>query len=364
MLTTRKTRRIAIRTFCAAAALGWAAARPAAAAPTPAPDPFASRLGSSAKSSQAVAPPAARNATPAQPLPFVPKTAVTSAAPAPSQAHGATIHLPPRPADARTGSEFYRSCADVSFEPGKAERERRVFQEVVAGNIPDFLRTFVPVTVQATIDGTAHTATYHVSPDYLAIGSDADHFRIPLSGTMAQQIADHLGCSLITRKVSNDIYNAATVKLEPAPFNPKDYVIHSLDVMYMSNQRIAKARAEDPAPLGALVAGHKKDVVVTARLGQPMKPPPRVAIYGWHQRTGKAIQPLSLVHEVTYHDYSHGIRLLKQEMTINGKPYRVSDVLQDAKLHVLLSDEGAFNSVRYATPVAPPAASAPPNPGS
>ena len=48
---------------------------------------------------------------------------------------------------------------------------------------------------------------------------------------------------------------------------------------------------------GALVAGHKKDVVISAKLaGSPGK----VAIYGWHRTNGTAIQPLHLGHSAAW----------------------------------------------------------------
>ena len=46
-------------------------------------------------------------------------------------------------------------------------------------------------------------------------------------------------------------------------------------------------------PLGTLVAGGKKDVVLTPQLAAK---PGKVAIYGWHRVNGVAIQPLYLGH--------------------------------------------------------------------
>ena len=69
-------------------------------------------------------------------------------------------------------------------------------------------------------------------------------------------------------------------------------------------------------PLGALVSGHKKDVVLTNRL---ITHPGQIAIYGWHRGIGEPIQPLSTVHGAGYADYSHGIRLVSQMAMIDGK---------------------------------------------
>jgi hypothetical protein len=58
---------------------------------------------------------------------------------------------------------------------------------------------------------------------------------------------------------------------------------------------------------GVLLAGHKKDLVLTRKLATR---PNRVAIYGWHQLSGEPIQPVSTVHVAEYADYSHGVRLI------------------------------------------------------
>jgi hypothetical protein len=71
-----------------------------------------------------------------------------------------------------------------------------------------------------------------------------------------------------------------------------------------------------------------------------------VAIYGWHRRDGKPIQPLSTVHEASYADYSHGIRLVSTTVQINGTPRSIYDVLEDPDLAPLLTDEGMIAGAR------------------
>ena len=81
--------------------------------------------------------------------------------------------------------------------------------------------------------------------------------------------------------------------------------------------------------------------------------PNRVVIYGWHQPDGTPIQPLSKVHVNFYADYSHGVRLVLDEMTLDGQPTTVRSVLADPALHVLLSDEGRITAPGYVTPAPP-----------
>jgi len=103
-------------------------------------------------------------------------------------------------------------------------------------------------------------------------------------------------------------------------------------------------RALHPEPAGVLVAGHKKDVVITAALASR---PDKVAIYGWHHLDGRAIQPLYVGHTVRWVDYSHGIRIVQREVEIDGAQRDLTDVLQDETLAPLLSDEGVIARPRY-----------------
>ena len=58
----------------------------------------------------------------------------------------------------------------------------------------------------------------------------------------------------------------------------------------------------------------------------------KVAIYGWQQTNGVAIQPLYLGHTTTWVDYSQCIRLISQTMLVNGEKKSVAEVLTDPKL--------------------------------
>jgi hypothetical protein len=108
------------------------------------------------------------------------------------------------------------------------------------------------------------------------------------------------------------------------------------------NQRIQNQRLALHFPMGELIAGHKKDVVMTNRLipGQG-----RIAIYGWHRLSGVPIQPLSTVHGAGYADYSHGIRLLSDQVLLNGESRLFYEILEDPAMAKVLSDEGVIGQV-------------------
>jgi hypothetical protein len=249
--------------------------------------------------------------------------------------------IPPRPKDVAVGSLFLQQIAPLP----PLEREEAILKEITRGNVPDFLRSLVPIHVEATSkDGMRHTATCFVMPDYLAVGSDADFFRLPMTPMTARAIADAFDCTMITQKISDDVYRQAELKLEPLPLT-KDR--ESVQTFYQHDRLIEAQRLESHQPLGVLIAGIKKDVVITNRLSEK---PERVAIYGWHKIDGAPIQPLTIVHSQMYVDYSHGVRLISRHVIVDGRLTEIAAVLKDAQLCALFSDEGPTDLNRYSRP--------------
>lgn len=222
------------------------------------------------------------------------------------------------------------------------DREAAILAETKAGNVPAFLKNFITVRIDgADAKGVQHTASYEVAPDYFAIGTDADFVRMPLTPMTAQPIADLFKCTLPTRKMVDQIYTAAAVKVAPQPLTENR---EALATFIQHNQIIEGQRAGKT--LGLLVAGIKKDVCITNLLQQQTD---RVAIYGWHQLSGVPIQPLTTVHVNWYVDYSHGIRLVKRQMIVDGQPRDLWDILKDPDLYLLVSDEGTIAVPHYPT---------------
>ena len=246
------------------------------------------------------------------------------------------LDLPQRENDAMTGNEFYHQV----FAVDRIQREELAQNEILKGNVPGFLKKFVKIkTSIKREDGKIIHAYYFVLPDYLSIGSDKDFARIPLTPMTAQFIADSLHCFLPTRKIVNDIYHEAKVKLEPVPM----YAFRDSSVtMYQHNLIIEGQRKMRKG----LIAGIKKDVVITEKLSRDSKPN-RVAIYGWQKLDGKPIQPLYTGHVNWYVDYSHGIRLIYRTIYVNKKPMDYIDVLKDKTLRKLLCDEEFCDCYRY-----------------
>ena len=184
------------------------------------------------------------------------------------------LRLPARPADAIGGSEFARRTSGLSG----ADRDRAVVAELERGNIPSFLGHLAPVKLATHLpDGPTLGATIWVTPDYLAIGSDDDFLYVPLTYHSATMIADRFGSVLPTARMVDAIYEQSAHHLTPAPL-PAGPLMCSNFYLEKHQHRIDEQRSG--LPLGELISGHKKDLVLTNRLRQL---PGRVAIYGWHK---------------------------------------------------------------------------------
>jgi hypothetical protein len=249
--------------------------------------------------------------------------------------------IPPRDPRAPTGSAFIAAINALSRE----EREAAIRREILSGNIPEFLRAFRSVAAEATgPDSVRRVVSFDVMPDYLAIGSDADHVRIPMSPYTAQAFADAFGFVLPTRKMVDATWAAATVHLDPRALT----VDREAPRTFLEHHRIIQSQLDSvAAPRGAVVSGIKKDVVIT---GQLANRPDRVAIYGWHYRSGRPIQNVYVGHVDWYVDYSHGIRPARRMMRVDGVPRTFESILSDSLLSPLLSDEGVMTITRYSKP--------------
>ena len=219
-----------------------------------------------------------------------------------------------------------------------AEREAMITREVLAGNVPSFIRRLTAVDLEVrSRSGAPLSGRVFVTADYLSLGSDDDFVRIPITIRTARKLAKDLGCVLPTPRLVDAIHQAATVHVT-SPTLPPGTRMGSLDYFVFHNQKIEQRRAALGADLGALLSGPKKDVVITRRM---LEVPGRTPIYGWFGGDGHPVQPLSLVHDDRYADYAHGIRLVMRGMTVDGVPRDLLDVLADRELAPLVSDEGA-----------------------
>lgn len=247
----------------------------------------------------------------------------------------------PVPDSLKTASEFVNEITGLARDV----REEKFEQALTSGYVPTYMRAFVDVNVGfIDKDGKTRQLVIYVLPDYLSVGTDADNLRVPLTPLGAQKIADVWGCILPTAKMVTIIWGAASYKLPPQPWGPPyDATMMSTERIVAHDHRVdatAKSANVDPSKL---VAGHKKDVVITNKLAAK---PNQVAIFGWHKPDGSNIQPLYLGHENVYADYSHSIRLISKVCILDGVEDDLVRIMQDPELCVAVSDEGPMQIVR------------------
>jgi hypothetical protein len=236
-----------------------------------------------------------------------------------------------------TGTDFYKTAFPFTWQ----QRDSFVLKEIFAGNLPSFLKNFAAIHVQIkdSLTGKIIKATYYVAPDYLSVGTDKDWARINITPYAAQKIADSFQCFLPTKKIVDDIYREARVKLEPVPmYGLRD----STPTMYHHHLIIEGQRKGRKG----LIAGIQKDVVITGRLSRDSRLD-RVAIYGWHKPDGTPIQPLYTGHVYWWVDYSQAIRLVYRKIKVNHKWMDYIDVLKDPVLKKLICDEEYCDFYKY-----------------
>ncbi|MGC4103587.1 hypothetical protein [Ferruginibacter sp.] len=244
--------------------------------------------------------------------------------------------IPDRTAAEMTGTAFFKTVAAWNWQ----QRDSLAVEQILSGNIPSFLKQFVPVSsVIKDSNGIEHKAVFYVAPDYIAIGNDEDWARVPLTPMAAQKIADSFNCFLPTRKMVDLIYRQAVVKLEPVPM----YAFRDSSVTMWQHHLIIEGQRKGRK---GLIAGIKKDLVLSGKITRDAKPN-REAIYGWHQLNGQPIQPLYSGHVNWWVDYSHGIRLISRIIKVDGRMMDYVDVLKDPVLQQLLCDEEWCDCYRY-----------------
>src|SRR6185436_14487506 len=102
----------------------------------------------------------------------------------------------PQRTSSLTGNDFYHQAFGMKWK----ERDSFAVKEILAGNIPSFLKKFerIKVSITDSITSKIIHAEYFVSPDYLSIGTDNDWARINITPLAAQKIADSFNCFLPT----------------------------------------------------------------------------------------------------------------------------------------------------------------------
>lgn len=258
-----------------------------------------------------------------------------------------------------TGSQFGGTIMNLGFprtNSGWAARENAIYDQLVAGNVPDFLRNWSEIRATRSVGGERKTIVYKVTPDFLAVGTNSDYLLVPMDGITAQRVVDHYNCILPTARMVDQIYAKARAEGRNVPAIPLKshpdgrqmstdyYVRHDAAV----KKRIKVLKDDGRYSPGDLVAGHKKNLISSKYREQY---PNKLAFYGFFRTNHQPIQTARVAHFDGFADYSHGVRAVHKEVRVDGEVMEVSQVLAHPQLHVLLSDEGPVDlaRVRYRT---------------
>lgn len=229
-----------------------------------------------------------------------------------------------------------------------ASREAILTESVTKNlEVPNFFNTFFPVHAHGKdTKGDDVVIEFMVATDYLCIGTDMDFLRIPLLPNTAQKIADARNCLLPTKHMVDMIYEQASIKLYPQPYAPKIGDPGREDSRaYGLHNKLIQTQIGSTNTIGLLLAGHKKDIVITNQL---LKYKKHVAIYGWHQKNGIPIQGLNARdHGDFYVDYSHGVRLISMNCRVNGVQMNLEDVLKSKDYGPILTGDEPLLITRY-----------------
>lgn len=232
-----------------------------------------------------------------------------------------------------SGSDFISSL--ISSNIRGELREQLVEKELISGNIPNFLRNFKPITVT----NNKNTLTYLVMSDYLSIGDDENYIRMPMAAKTAKIIAEKYDCSLPTKKMVIDIYNSAAIKLAAKPWGPPYSNMDDNKRYLVQNNKINEQL--DGLDATNLIAGHAKDIILDKRLITSNN---KVGIFGWFKSDGTFIQDTNVSsHSIDYTDYSQLTRLVVNDVILDGKLMRLSDIFLNKEYCSLITDQGVYD---------------------
>lgn len=227
--------------------------------------------------------------------------------------------------------DYVESIDDMQFW----DFEQKTQKALLDGDVPDSLRFFKKISYERL----GHVVEFWALPDYLAIGTNDDFVRMPMGIISSKAVAAEMGCTLPTTFLVDRINDVAEGALDIFPFRPLRGR-NSLPIVFQDHNNALKALYKAKGyHFGQFVSGLKKDLVQTVWQQENPDYANNIAIYGWHHPDGHAQQPLFLRHADFYSDYSHGTRLIWNEITVDGEPFLLDSLMRDPELFRLVSDE-------------------------
>ena len=233
--------------------------------------------------------------------------------------------------------------ADWTTCPGDVgtARDQWILDRVDEG---DVYFDLVPIEVEAG----GHTGTFQVFGDALLVGG----VRVNVSATLAQLIADKLGCVMLTPRLADLIWANRTVNLPPYT-RSTDGMSTTKAMLEQSAKLDQKIAEQGGRAVGTIVNTVGKHWVLVKSLAQK---PNKAANYGWHFEGAsfggqkfeatvslpgvRLIQGVGTVHDRYHADYSQICQLASRACLVDGEVRDLGDVMRAPELSVLVSHEG------------------------
>lgn len=215
-------------------------------------------------------------------------------------------------------------------------------------------------TVTSTYKG--HTAQFRVFSDAMKMdvaGPDGvvhSNVRISVSAYLEQQIADVLGCSLLTPKLADMLWEQRNVTLLPTP-----RVITSMTNWMVTNSQAIDAQLSAQGnPVGICQTVGKHWVIDASETQHASKG----ENYGWHfaksfggsvwaacasdptNQNCREIQDPGWFHDMHHLDYSQTCCLVSRLCMLDGVQVDIHSILSDAALAPLASHNGVITYLR------------------
>jgi hypothetical protein len=233
-----------------------------------------------------------------------------------------------------SGTDFVQS---LPMHPGPL-RERAILDAVRANAL-------APVAWSPVFSAkNGRSLQLYVTSDALRVGNEIDSVRINACARTAQQIADVLGCILPTTRICDLVWEQAIVRVTPCigGAGPDMSDTSRMVAHHACVERKVAGRAGLAETVG-------KNWVISNVL---LKHAGRAANYGWYDARApyrsapggrgahRVWQPLGVAHNLAHVDYSQIVRLVHRMCILDGEVHDVVDVMRDAALASLVSDEG------------------------
>jgi len=265
--------------------------------------------------------------------------------------------FPPRYSDV-SGTEFIKTIQSAKTPADWQAREDAMVSQLLAGNLPEWLQKWITITVSKN-DATP-VVKVRVLPDYLCVGNETDYRHVPLDPQSAQKVAESYGAMLPTAKICHAIWRRTpwkrairAIQLPELQEKAKKKFAQDSTAAFDAHSLAIQAEMKDKISPGELVAGHKKDVVLSV---SGKFRPETISFHGFYlsdahpaepchyasaQRPGCKERPSIYAHPEGvghFSDYSQGVRLVHPQMEIDGVTHLVADVLKDKKLSTLIAE--------------------------